>query len=184
MMLSKFIGFEKISVIISVFVFAHSMAFAQNENEMNQQLQQETIENLQKDIEQAHREIEEAKALANTLILQARLEAEKIRMEAVVLEDQEYANLADLKSEVVSLELYNVSVSEIYQALLPSHWRVLLDHESPEYANLKLSFIAHKSRDEAIAEISQSLGLEYRYYFHLTDETGLPSPLLVVSENQ
>lgn len=139
---------------------------------------------------QAQKSLEEAEYLAQNIVEEARLEAaiiigntqvdkadhqEKRRVKAV--------DLDNIMHQDIFVEISNKTLEECLLEILPIGWRVKIDLDQDQLKDQRIDFIAEKKRDEAIDELTRSIGLSYRYFAHLTDSAGNPRPLLVVVKN-
>lgn len=130
---------------------------------------------------EARQTLEEAEKLAAQIIEAARLEAENIKN--VKLMNKNNITLEQIQNELISVEIINQPLRKALLKIMPYGWRVMIDMDSAKLDDQRIDFIAEKTRDQAIDDLTQSLGLRYQYYHQLTDNNGHPSPLLVVTEN-
>ena len=141
----------------------------------------EEISQMRELLMQAQVELKNSHQLANKIVIQAKLDADKIRQEAALSVQPVMNNFATVKKQSISIEAHGVTLTELLSQIMPSNWRVLIDIKDKSIQAKRISFISTQPRDIALKEITRSLNLEYRYYFNLKDELGMPSPLLVVA---
>ena len=133
----------------------------------------------------ARQKLNEAERLATEIVEAARLESIHIRKHAkqsAGIHEVASRSLADVQEEVVAVEARNQSLKEILIELMPQGWRVMIDVDVAILESQRIDFITEKTRDLAIADLTSSLGLEYRYFHYLKDAHGNATPLLVVTD--
>jgi hypothetical protein len=130
----------------------------------------------------ARQKLEEAEQLAAQIVEAARLESAKIKSTAQAKVNAVPLTLDDVKSQWISVEIRDRPLQATLLRMLPNGWRVMIEMEASVLRDQRIDFISQKKRDEAISDLTRSLGLEYQYFYQLTDNQGNPSPLLVVTE--
>ena len=134
---------------------------------------------------QAKQVLIQAEEAAAEIIKAAEYEAQEILTTAninVRNADKKLSPLA-VKNQEVAVELHGATIEEIANALMPETWRVLVDVKNQSIKERRFQYISTKPRDQALISLTKPLNLKYQYFFHLTDEEGEPSPLLVISES-
>ncbi len=135
---------------------------------------------------QAQKTLSDAEALADSIIAQAQRDADGIRAanETTLVATSDIApelKAIKMQDEVIAIELHNRSIADVIKAILPDHWRLLLD-ANDDIKNQKIDLVAQKTRDEILQDLALTLNLQYQYFDQIKDEQGQPSPLFVIRQ--
>ena len=163
-------------VLGTLFIFGSNLAFAEPVL-----VPESSVSESEEILLEARQKLEAAELLSAQIIESARQESEMIKRRKTKALDVEIS-LEDVKSEIIALEVRGLNIQSLLSKVMPSHWRVLVDLSEDE-ENKRIDFIAEKTRDEILFDITQSLGLRYQYFSQIKDSHGNPSPLLVVTTN-
>lgn len=127
--------------------------------------------------------VEDARRVAEQIVLDAQREAALIRQSAPERQQQPLdLEPVALQNSKVSVEIAAGTVEEIVTAIMPAHWRVMVDVKDQSVLQRRFQFVSTKSRDQALRDLLTPLKLQHQYFFGLTDASGQSSPLLVISK--
>lgn len=145
----------------------------------------------QRELVDARQTVEEARRVAEQIVLDARREADQIRSSAAVTATNGTAvansssgdlGPVEIRSTPVAVEVAAGTVEEIATAIMPVGWRVLVDVRDDGLLQRRFQYVSTKSRDQALRDLLKPVGLQHQYFFDLKDATGNASPLLVISQ--
>jgi hypothetical protein len=123
----------------------------------------ESIRLQQEAVEQAQRELELAKSKA-----ESQLEAQKI--DPVVV-----------RNYIVSGHFEGQTLKDIAQTLMPEGWAVRVHGVDSTIEDRRFEYVADSiARDKALYELTAPLGLRFKYFFGLTSEDGKSAPMLLI----
>ncbi|MCG8536087.1 MAG: hypothetical protein MI808_13440 [Pseudomonadales bacterium] len=170
----KISGARKIA-LIGVAASSISIAVAQ------ESAQTAEMGQVQQDLENAKAAVEEAKDIAEQIILDAQKEANLILQNAAVNDTPVDLTPIQIQSSRVAVEISAGTIEEIATAIMPADWRVLVDVKDPSIIQKRFQYVSTKSRDQALRDLLIPAGLRHQYFFDLVDSNGAKSPLLVIS---
>lgn len=128
-------------------------------------------------LEQAKVVLIEAEKTAEEIIRKAHSEADRIGAES---------DLSPLlvQNGRVSIEINGGTIEDIVTAIMPSHWRVLVDVKDTDIRERRFQFVSTRTREQALNDLLKPIGMKHQYFFDLKDAGGEASPLLVVSADK
>jgi len=138
---------------------------------------------VQQELVNAREAVEEARKVAERIVLDAQREAALIRQSGAA-NQQVPVDLEpiEIQNGKVAVELAAGTVEEIATAIMPGNWRVMVDVKDQGILQRRFQFVSTKSRDQALRDLLQPVGLQHQYFFDLKDSSGARSPLLVISK--
>jgi len=138
---------------------------------------------VQQELVNAREAVEEARKVAEQIVLDAQREAALIRQSGAA-NQQVPVDLEpiEIQNGKVAVELAAGTVEEIATAIMPGNWRVMVDVKDQGILQRRFQFVSTKSRDQALRDLLQPVGLQHQYFFDLKDSSGARSPLLVISK--
>lgn len=155
---------------------------------MNGALAQESAQSadmaaIQQELVNARQAVEDARVAAEQILLQAQREAERIRQPpADGPQRQPDLEPVALQNGKVAVEIAAGTLEEIVTAIMPNHWRVMVDVEDLHILQRRFQFVSTKSREQALRDLLMPLNLQHQYFFDLKDAGGTQSPLLIISK--
>lgn len=138
---------------------------------------------VQLELANARQAVEDARIAAEQIVHEAQREAALIR-QTVPERQQRPLDLEPvaLQNSKVAVEIAAGTVEEIVTAIMPPHWRVMVDVKDQAILQRRFQFVSTKSRDQALRDLLIPLKLQHQYFFDLKDASGATSPLLVISK--
>lgn len=143
--------------------------------------QSEQYDSVRQELESAKAAVEEAKEIAEQIVLDAQKEANIIRQNAAVNDTPNDLTPIEIQSTRIAVEISAGTIEEIATAIMPSDWRVLVDIKDASISQKRFQYVSTKSRDQALRDLLIPAGLKHQYFFDLKDSNGAKSPLLVIS---
>lgn len=136
-------------------------------------------EELRVQLQEAKQVIQDAQSEAEAIIRAAYEQAREIRTDS---EGADFTPL-EVQNAKVSIEINAGTLQEIVTAIMPSHWRVMVDSDDANLNNRRFQFVSTRTREQSLNDLLLPLGLKHQYFFDLKDGNGDPSPMLIVSSN-
>lgn len=143
----------------------------------------QALADVQQELQSARQAIVDAQQTAEQILLDAQREAALIR-QTTPEQQQRPADLEpiEIQNGKVAVEIAAGTVAEIATAIMPGDWRVMVDVKDQTVLQRRFQFVSTKSRDQALRDLLQPVGLQHQYFFDLKDPSGVRSPLLVISK--
>lgn len=136
---------------------------------------------VKEELQKAKAAVEEARHIAEKIILDAEIQARSIRAG----ESNDFSvDLIpiEVQRSQVAVELSAGTVEEIATAIMPPNWRVMIDVRDASLLQRRFQYVSTKTRDQALRDLLNPIGLRHQYFFDLKDTTGMSTPLLVISQ--
>lgn len=121
-----------------------------------------------------------AEKTAEEIIREAQAEAEKVRTRRNQATAEGLAPLM-LQNSKISIEIAAGTIKEIVKAIMPKEWRILVDVKNKALTQRRFQFVSTRTREQALNDLLNPIGMKHQYFFDLKDSEGRASPLLVVS---
>lgn len=164
-------------VLAGALVGTMSPAIAQND------AQSPDMAAVQVELANARQAVEDARIAAEQIVQEAQREAALIRQTAPERQQRPLdLEPVALQNSKVAVEIAAGTVEEIVTAIMPPHWRVMVDVKDQAILQRRFQFVSTKSRDQALRDLLIPLKLQHQYFFDLKDASGATSPLLVISK--
>lgn len=145
--------------------------------------QSQELVTVQQELVNARQAVEEARQVAEQIVLDAQREAALIRQSGTAnLQVPADLEPIEIQNGKVAVEIGAGTVEEIATAIMPADWRVMVDVKDQTILQRRFQFVSTKSRDQALRDLLQPVGLQHQYFFDLKDTSGARSPLLVISK--
>jgi len=173
-----------IAAATAMTVSLSSIAVATAEN-VNNSVSPEELEVLKIQLIEARAAVESAQQVAEDIVNTAEMDAVRIRAGAgKTSEENSEDPLSPLviKNAAVAVEIAAGTLEEIAIAIMPEDWRILVDVKDPKIKERRFQYVTTKSRDQALSDLLNSIGMNHQYFFELVNADGEPSPLLVISQ--
>lgn len=151
-------------------LFFHGAAWADDISAKDQQAVREQLE-------QARVVLIEAEKTAEEIIRKAQAEAGY---------ENQGTDLSPLliQNGRVSIEINAGTIEDIVKAIMPPHWRVLVDVKDTDIRERRFQFVSTRTREQALNDLLKPIGMKHQYFFDLKNASGDASPLLVVSADK
>lgn len=141
-----------------------------------------SVEAVRKELEKARQAVEDARKVAEQIVSDAQREANRIKQNYVVNDGPADLGPAEMQTRKIAVEIASGTVQEIATAIMPGDWRIQVDVKDMSVLQRRFQFVSTKSRDQALRDLLLPVGLKHQYFYDLRDETGLSTPLLVISK--
>ena len=140
------------------------------------------LESVRQELIEAKAAIEEARQIAEQIVLDAQKQANQINQSSVVNDSPVDLSPVEIQRGQVAVEIAAGTVEEIATAIMPNDWRIMVDVNNKEILQKRFQYVSTKSRDQALRDLLSPIGLKHQYFFDLKDEQGTKKPLLVISQ--
>jgi len=140
------------------------------------------LESVRQELIDAKAAIEEARQIAEQIVLDAQKQANQINQSSVVNDSPVDLSPVEIQRGQVAVEIAAGTVEEIATAIMPNDWRIMVDVNNKEILQKRFQYVSTKSRDQALRDLLSPIGLKHQYFFDLKDEQGTKKPLLVISQ--
>lgn len=170
---------QKTLIAASALAIAMSAPVAANE----QGVTQEELQALKTQLIEARAAVVNAQHVAEEIVQTAKADAERIVNDAEAIQSKE-STVSPLvvKNAAVAVEIAAGTLEEIAIAIMPEGWRILVDVKDPKVKERRFQYVTTKSREQALSDLLNSIGMNHQYFFELVNDEGEPSPLLVISQ--
>lgn len=170
---------QKTLIAASALAVAMSAPVIANE----QGVTQEELQALKTQLIEARTAVANAQQVAEEIVQTAKADAERIMKDAEATQRKEStASPLVVKNAAVAVEIAAGTLEEIAIAIMPEGWRILVDVKDPKVKERRFQYVTTKSREQALSDLLNSIGMNHQYFFELVNDDGEPSPLLVISQ--
>ncbi len=140
------------------------------------------LETVREELVAAKLAVQEAREVAEQIVLDARQQADRIASRAASPDSPEELLPVEIQRGKVAVEVAAGTVQEIATAIMPINWRIMVDVKDTALLQRRFQYVSTKSRDQALRDLLTPIGLKHQYFFDLRDEQGVSRPLLVISQ--
>lgn len=144
----------------------------------------EDLASLRQELSLARETIANAQQVAKNIVDAANVEAEAIRRQARGESIDSSLDPESVRSELIAIDISSGTLEQIVRSIMPQNWRIRVDLIDVRQSERRFQFVSTRTREQALADLLIPLGFNHQYFFELKDETGAPSPLLVISERK